>query len=259
MPDRIERLSLLAQALIASPRWPEIAKLMVLRVFEAWGCLGALIFQPTTNGSLTLETAYGYPDDQVAALRLLPPDSEPPVQRALRSDDPVWFPDPEDMAELGGAVPLAIDGSASMIVLPITRLGIPERVLVLSFSEPLPSNPASGPFVSAVKSLLELHGGNGNGDGRARAVAVEAREARPTSAQDVDLTSRQQRILELLALGKTNRWIAADLGFSESTVRQETLRLYRALGVNSRTDSVMVARSIGLIATDSEAESGAAR
>lgn len=251
LPDRIERLSLLAQALVSTPDWSELARLCVLRIFDSWGCTAAAFFVPAANRSMSLDAAYGYGDDQAAKVHYLAPSSEPLLEQVLHSDELLWFSDAEELAEVTGDEPLTVPGAAGMIIMPISRLGIPERILVLSFNEPLPNNPASEPFVGAIRSLLELHGGAADWAGRTNGNHTngDAVDERPSTASDVDLSARQLRILELLALGKTNRWIAADLGFSESTIRQETLRLYRALGVNSRTDAVVVARSIGLIAS----------
>lgn len=251
MPDRIERLSLLAQALVSTPDWPELARLCVLRIFDSWGCTAAAFFVPAANRSMSLDAAYGYSDEQAAAIHYLPPNSEPVLEQVLHSDELLWFSDDAELAEVTGDQPLTIPGASAMIVMPISRLGIPERILVLSFGDHLPTNPASEPFVGAIRSLLELHGGSADWSGRVNGAHPngETADERPSTASEVDLSARQLRILELLALGKTNRWIAADLGFSESTIRQETLRLYRALGVNSRTDAVVVARSIGLIAS----------
>lgn len=246
-PDRIERLSLLAQALVSNPDWSDLSRLMVLRIFDSWGCTGALLYAPALNGSLSLEASFGFPDDLVAQLRIISRETECPLRPAMHSDEVVWMPDPVDVREATGEIPLAMPGTESMVVLPVTRLGIPERALVLTFSRPLPANPASGPFVMAVKSLLELHGGSGDWATRSATPGPYATTAHPTSSDEVDLSPRQERILRLLAQEKTNRWIASELGFSESTIRQETLRLYRALGVNSRTDAVRVAQFIGLI------------
>jgi DNA-binding CsgD family transcriptional regulator len=62
-----------------------------------------------------------------------------------------------------------------------------------------------------------------------------------------ELTSRQIRILELMADGMVNVEIARELMVSESTVRQETVRIYRALGVPNRSDAAKKARALGLI------------
>jgi DNA-binding CsgD family transcriptional regulator len=62
-----------------------------------------------------------------------------------------------------------------------------------------------------------------------------------------DLTTRQRNILLHIASGLVNLEIAKVLMLSESTIRQETVRIYRALGVGSRKEAVRKAKSLGLI------------
>lgn len=50
------------------------------------------------------------------------------------------------------------------------------------------------------------------------------------------LSSREERVLALIREGKTNAQIAFELGYSESLIRQETVSIYRKLGVNGRKD-----------------------
>lgn len=62
------------------------------------------------------------------------------------------------------------------------------------------------------------------------------------------LTERQMRILDLMAADCTNPQIAGRIGFSVSTVRMESLSIYRALGVHDRQHAVVAARALGLMA-----------
>lgn len=50
------------------------------------------------------------------------------------------------------------------------------------------------------------------------------------------LTNRQDEILGLIKIGKTNLQIALDLGYSESLIRQETMNIYKKLGISGRKD-----------------------
>lgn len=67
------------------------------------------------------------------------------------------------------------------------------------------------------------------------------------NANGEDLTSRQIKILELMAEGLVNVEIAGQLLLSESTIRQETVRIYRALSVPNRTEAAKKAKALGLI------------
>jgi DNA-binding CsgD family transcriptional regulator len=62
-----------------------------------------------------------------------------------------------------------------------------------------------------------------------------------------DLTSRQIEILDFMAEGFVNAEIAANLMLSESTIRQESVRIYRALGVPNRAEAAKKGRALGLI------------
>lgn len=62
-----------------------------------------------------------------------------------------------------------------------------------------------------------------------------------------DLTNRQLTILGHIENGLVNLEIAKLLMLSESTIRQETVRIYRALGVGNRQEAVKKARALGLL------------
>jgi DNA-binding NarL/FixJ family response regulator len=65
---------------------------------------------------------------------------------------------------------------------------------------------------------------------------AELRRARPRPRRDRDLTSAERRVAALAASGKTNREIAAQLFTTEGTVEKHLTRIYRKLGVRSRTE-----------------------
>ena len=67
------------------------------------------------------------------------------------------------------------------------------------------------------------------------------------SLEGTALTSRQQVILQHMADGKTNSAIARLIGFSESTVRQETIEIFRKVGVNDRRSAVTRAQETGIL------------
>lgn len=62
------------------------------------------------------------------------------------------------------------------------------------------------------------------------------------------VTQRQQQILRLVEVGKSNTAIALALGYSVSTIKQELQRVMRNMGVSDRSDAAERARSLGLLA-----------
>ena len=66
----------------------------------------------------------------------------------------------------------------------------------------------------------------------------------------VQLTPRELSALRLMADGKANKEIAADLGISDRTVKTHLGHLFEKLGVTSRTEAVKVATRRGLVRLD---------
>jgi LuxR family maltose regulon positive regulatory protein len=61
------------------------------------------------------------------------------------------------------------------------------------------------------------------------------------------LTEREVQVLRLLAAGRSNAKMAAELFVEQSTVKTHLLHLYRKLGVHSRTQAVARARALKLL------------
>ena len=237
VPDRVERLTLLAQSLVRTPKWDELTRLLALRIFDSWSCETVMLFTVKAQGKLTLTSCYGVSDANVVHEIVL--SDHPALSSVLSKGGISWG---ESGARLGRLIPSSLHPSVrgAVVIAPLNRVTIPEQVLILTFAQPLPENPASEPFVRAVVSLLELRlAMMGGTDLR--------RSADENGEEHTGFSERQMLVLQGIRDGMTNRSIAEQLGFSESTIRQETLRIYQALGVNSRGDAVSVAQGEGLL------------
>jgi DNA-binding NarL/FixJ family response regulator len=61
------------------------------------------------------------------------------------------------------------------------------------------------------------------------------------------LSQRQILILRGMVEGKTNHELANELGFSVSTIRHETMRIYQALAVSDRKEAAKKALMLSLV------------
>ena len=61
------------------------------------------------------------------------------------------------------------------------------------------------------------------------------------------LSEREREVLEAIAVGQTNREIAAQLFLSPHTVKEHTSAVYRKLGARNRAEAVQRAQRIGLL------------
>ena len=71
-----------------------------------------------------------------------------------------------------------------------------------------------------------------------------ARPEVPGAAEDprlASLSAQEHRILELLAEGKTNRQIAADMFLAEKTVKNYVSNLLTKMGMSRRTEAAVYA------------------
>jgi DNA-binding NarL/FixJ family response regulator len=67
-----------------------------------------------------------------------------------------------------------------------------------------------------------------------------------TDKSSVALTTRQMEVLTCLLQGMPNKTIARNLDLTEGTVKIHLAAIFRALGVNNRTEAVIAARQVGL-------------
>lgn len=119
-------------------------------------------------------------------------------------------------------------------------------------------------FTARLRDVLGDAGGARRDRATAREVAEGLRahrsmvwlEAEGTGAEPSShalLTPRQVRVLALLAAGRSNPDIAAELHFGVATIARETSAIYRALGVANRAEAVREATRRSLLTFEAPA------
>jgi DNA-binding NarL/FixJ family response regulator len=91
-----------------------------------------------------------------------------------------------------------------------------------------------------VRVIREVHGGK-------RAIPPDVERALALRATQPALTFREFQVLELLATGKRNKEIAADLGISSDTARAHIKSIFIKFNVHDRTAALAEALRRGLI------------
>ncbi len=70
--------------------------------------------------------------------------------------------------------------------------------------------------------------------------SLKTQEALPASlSKQIDLSGQQERVLSLVAKGKTNKEIAVELGLSEKTVRNYLTTIFQKLHITHRTEAAV--------------------
>ncbi len=113
------------------------------------------------------------------------------------------------------------------------------RALALGAAGFIPKSAALPVMVEAIHAIL-------SGEAWAPDVGAAGPEEGDLEARIASLTPSQLRILEGLKAGRLNKQIAFDLGVTEATINAHLTSVFRKLGVQNRTQAVILAQSIDL-------------
>lgn len=215
-------------AMLKSDSASEFCRSLVHADFTGTDAQGCHLFLLDNNSTLRLVANYGMPvpsEDSSNQTDLSAWDSNP-ISQCVREKRFIFDRDAAD--------------KKSVICIPLLRDQTPMGALCVVLGkeqERLPFAESILPILSKIGAYIlatmSTHSGrNGTVD---------------PNANGEDLTSRQIKILELMAEGLVNVEIAGQLLLSESTIRQETVRIYRALSVPNRTEAAKKAKALGLI------------
>ena len=181
-------------------------------------CHGAFIFSVNHESDLVLEAHYGQPH-KLLEEKILGWDDHPSI-RALRT----------------GKSHYGIFDDKGLLSVPLINLKNPVACLVLVFDGSNQSRPMPE---SLCKLLSKIAGFFFE--------VKPVQQKRRTKTTDQQVTSRQRSILKMIAERLTNAQIGRELNLSESTVRQETIKIYSVLNADGRVDAVDKARLHGWI------------
>jgi two-component system, NarL family, response regulator LiaR len=84
-----------------------------------------------------------------------------------------------------------------------------------------------------------------------QAAARLVREVRTPDVAPAALSQRETEVLQLIARGKANKEIAAELTIGEKTVKTHVSSIFNKLGVQSRTQAAVYAAQSGLVPLES--------
>ena len=237
--------------LISRPQVDQIAQFLVLHLLGAHQPMSAVVSTFGADGSLHAVSTFGNPPGGVEAYRSLSLWDAMPMCASVRADG-VTVVTQEDLADSYPGLARQKAVPAAIAAAPLAVPGEPVGALQLSLAT-VPDLDALTRDLSGVTAVLALYLDLTVNAARAVPGAESVRQAqrRDTRAEGASpaagLTDRQTEILALMAKGQTNAQIAGRIGFSESTVRQETMAIYRFLDVEGRREAAQAATARGLV------------
>lgn len=216
----------LAHLYVAAKSGSELCRTLVHSPMTLDSTIGTDLVMINQNASISLISSYGY--SMFSKHGPMSLWDQNPVSQSLR-----------ESTETQGEFQCPDTGDALYIyVYPYLNPTIPNgaSVMIKRKREALVLDPADQRTLSLLGSVwLDALGVSG---------MQSAGRADPSPQS---LTDRQMQVLKMMANGQTNSDIAKDMLLSESSIRQETVKIYKALGVGSRQQASKRAIHLGLI------------
>ena len=167
-----------------------------------------------------------------------------PSTEALRYRKTTWV---NTLPDWGTAYPLLKNlpyttGAKSFICFPIEKAGTPVATLGVFSRDEIHPDAEIEAFLKAVGSVFSMFMFKQDSK-RHEHLELKGKEA-PSNAGFADnkLTERQHIILRLISEDRTNLGISELLGYSESTIRHETIKIYAKLECEGRKEASAIYR-----------------
>ena len=214
-------------AMLKSENASEFCRSLVHADFTGSETQGCQLFLLDNKSRLSPVAGYGLsPEDLQQNDSELSAWDNNPVSTCVREKQHIF-----ETAKAGGKALICVPLLRDQLPVGVLCLVLDPKTKTLPFAESLiPILSKLGAFILATLATQKNRSGNFD----------------PNATGD-DLTSRQIQILELMAEGLVNVEIAGQLMLSESTIRQETVRIYRALGVPNRAEAAKKGKALGII------------
>ena len=223
-PEQVLFFSRLIDLAVSSDSYEQLCQRVVHEEITRGLISGAHLYSVDSNLDMELQMSYGR--------------TTPLVEQVVSA----WGTSPLSKCIVEKRMQYQAGKEAAHLALPLAKSSVPVGAMLLVMGNEVSGPPMSEP----VAHLLSKVG----------AFFVEVRprhslQARVTGKghehRPEQLTTRQIQILQLISAGFTNGRIGKELSLSESTIRQETIRIYKALGTAGRNEAVIAAKKIGLV------------
>jgi len=167
-----------------------------------------------------------------------------PLTDAIRNRSVVWI---NTLPQWPDEYPLLKDleyktGEKTFFCFPIEKCGTPIAVIGIFGKSVIHPDAEITAFLKAIGNIFALQlFSNKDAAPDTRSIPVRQRIGQIAN-ENTKLTERQSLILKMMSEGRTNSGIGELLGYSESTIRQETIRIFATLNCHGREEASEIYR-----------------
>lgn len=225
------------RSLIESETADEFCRAMALNVFQPLGVLATYIARLDSDNRISMLGSFGYSQQRVANTGR-PSIWEPmAITDTIRSGEISVFETWETyISRYPDKAHLASPGQA-FVCFPLRYKGAKAGGFGVTFDRPLTDSKLDSSLWQTLAMAGEVFLAN-------RWAAEMERNPVPVNDYGEDikfalgsLSVREKEVIELVAEGLTNSQIAKKLSYSESTIKQDTIHIFKLLGVSSRDEA----------------------
>ena len=217
------------------PTSDEIARSLATDYFPQFSVSGVRLSRLQADGSVIILGTFGFKDSNKVADRVIPSSQ-------LRTRD-----SESDLVIKGESHENWCDGS-TVYIETLRDHGLTQGHLLVAFRKAVNEGDKVC-IAEVIQDLcvpLSLYLSFQNRTPVSNGVSLDAIIDSRDSGAD-QLTQRQIMILRGMVEGKTNHELATEMGYSVSTIRHETMRIYQALAVSDRKEAAKKALMLALI------------
>jgi len=262
-----QQLSKVLEMAVATSSAREVMRCFMEVSAEKIEIANILYFRVNAENRIELVSSYGESLALLEDYKFISRDRKLPVSEAINSGKEIYFDCPEQLVARYEEVRNWREIPASFAAIPVSKFGVTIGCAVFAFDQAIESVELKKTIetLRAFAYLLELlkvheFAGMPNLLGLSHAPVSSNALAQQTNkldsvgsranllqlATDLDLTERQLQIAVEISKGTTNSAIARMLGFSDATIRYETVKLYERLRVKNRSQASSRIRELGI-------------
>ena len=210
--------------------YSETCSFLVHNIFVIHKFDASLISHVSKSGLIDITGSFGVSVDKLSSWNNIDPNTNHPLTKTLNENNPTLIRTlPKWPKEYSPGPYLNIDENfKTFLCFPIARHNSLFGALSL-FSTEIPKLSSQDiEFYSIIANMVVLRFEPQEDSKHANSSA--------SSQYKSSLNEREIAIFDLIKQSKTNAEIAKVLGYSESTIRQDTIKIYRKLGISGRQD-----------------------
>ena len=229
----LRRAAALATVLQSDALTPDaICQILALSLFPSNPPSAVGLFELNPDNTYSLTALFGLSEEVRLRWQNLPLTVRSPVVDAIRGERTIFVETEEELdreyptADPGGSRASQVPG----IAIPLRKSGLTVGALGILGSVTQPTEECRA-FLDLVASLVAMRIKTDTGSRHIQ--VLKGREL----VVGLTLTGRESLIQVHMAEGMTNREISEELGYSESTIRQDAVSLFAKLNVTNRRDA----------------------